>query len=225
MDLPAKENKLRPNMPPLPTRIAALPIDARGYPVPWFVAWVDGKPEFRAADARKWGQAIEKNLCWTCGQPLGRNFVFVIGPMCAINRVSSEPPSHRDCAEFSAKACPFLSMPKMVRRENDLPEGVGDPGGFSIKRKPGVILLWNCRDYKIEPTKPTPLFRIGEPTETLWYAEGRLASRDEILHSIETGLPFLLSACDQEIGERRQKEAREQLEQQRVAAMRYLPAA
>lgn len=29
---------------------------------------------------------------------------FVVGPMCELNRISGEPPSHRECAEFSA-AC------------------------------------------------------------------------------------------------------------------------
>ena len=40
-------------LPPMPSRIAALPVDERGYPVPWFVAWIDGKPEFRCADPAK----------------------------------------------------------------------------------------------------------------------------------------------------------------------------
>src|SRR5262245_54991717 len=118
----APMNRLRPDLPPLPSRIAGLPIDPeRGYPVPWFVAWHDGKPEFRTADGRKFRQAIRDRLCWVCGQPLGRHLVFVIGPMCTVNRVTVEPPCHLDCAEFSVRACPFLSKPQMTRRENDLP--------------------------------------------------------------------------------------------------------
>ena len=35
------------DLPPLPRRFLGLPIDDRGYPVPWFVHWVDGKPDFR----------------------------------------------------------------------------------------------------------------------------------------------------------------------------------
>jgi len=31
-------SRLRPNLPPLPDRMKALPIDRRGFPVPWFVA-------------------------------------------------------------------------------------------------------------------------------------------------------------------------------------------
>jgi len=35
---------LRESLPSLPLAMRGLPRDHRGYPVPWFVAWVDGKP-------------------------------------------------------------------------------------------------------------------------------------------------------------------------------------
>src|SRR5438132_506337 len=83
-------------------RISQLPIDDAGRPVPWFVAWVDGKPEFRVVGPGKREEAYAKRKCWVCGQQLGSYLVFVIGPMCALNRISSEPPSHKDCAIFAA---------------------------------------------------------------------------------------------------------------------------
>src|SRR5580692_7475343 len=101
------------DMSTLPRRMTALPIDERGYPVPWFVDWIDGKPEFRAMDPRKFVRAIKEKLCWVCGQRLGVNVCFVAGPMCGINRTSSEPPSHRECAVWSAQNCPFLNNPRM----------------------------------------------------------------------------------------------------------------
>lgn len=106
----------------LPERMADLPVDDRGYPVPWFVAWHDGKPEFRAMDPAKFARAIKEKRCWVCGERLGVNLCFVAGPMCGINRTSSEPPSHLMCARWSAQNCPFLSNPRMVRRED-----VGEP--------------------------------------------------------------------------------------------------
>ena len=42
--------KLRAELEALPARLHFLPVDERGYPVPWFVAWRDGKPEFRAME-------------------------------------------------------------------------------------------------------------------------------------------------------------------------------
>jgi hypothetical protein len=185
------EYKLRDGLPPLPVRIQRLPIDERGYPVPWFVSWVNGKPEFRAMDGRKLKRAVEESRCWVCGDLLGKFKTFVIGPMCAINRISSEPSSHFDCAEFSTKACPFLTKPQMVRRENDLPEGIKDPVGVGVRRNPGVTLLWTTYSFTIKRVDGGVLFEIGEPTRVLCYREGRLATKREIEESIVSGLPLL----------------------------------
>jgi len=175
----------------LPDRMKALPVDRRGYPVPWFVTWIDGEPEFRVITPEKIAMAHRLERCWVCGQPRGRFMAFVIGPMCSINRVSSEPPSHRDCAIYSAEHCPFLTIPKMHRRENALPEGHIDPAGVMIRRNPGVTMVWITRGYRIEVDGPGVLFRIGDPVEVLWYAEGRTATRAEVEASVESGLPTL----------------------------------
>jgi hypothetical protein len=185
-------------LPPIPARIAALPRDDRGYPVPWFVAWIDGKPEFRCADGQKLAAAIKEHRCWVCGEKLGRNLAFVIGPMCAINRTTAEPPCHLECAEFSAKACPFLSMPKAQRREANLPEGSGEAAGIAIKRNPGVTLIWVCRKYSIHVVGDGVLFKIGQPSQTKCYCEGRAATYEEVNHSVETGLPILREMAEQE---------------------------
>ena len=86
------------DMVSLPMRMRSLSIDERGFPIPWFVAYKDGKPEFRAMDGEKFVRALRGKLCWVCGQKLGVTMAFVAGPMCGINRTSAEPPSHRDCA-------------------------------------------------------------------------------------------------------------------------------
>ena len=61
---------------------------------------------------------MREKRCWVCGDPLGVHLTFPIGPMCALNRTISEPPSHHECASWSARNCPFLSRPHMVRRED-----------------------------------------------------------------------------------------------------------
>ena len=117
------------NMETLPARMRGLPVDERGYVVPWFVDWLDGKPEFRAMDRSKFVRAIRERLCWVCGEKLGVYLTFVAGPMCGINRTSGEPPCHADCALWSALNCPFLSNPRMVRREDDLTPKMGSMSG------------------------------------------------------------------------------------------------
>ncbi len=75
----------------VPPRIAKLPKDQRGYHVPWFVAWIDGVADFRVTDNAKLVRAVNERRCWVCGEKMGRHLAFLIGPMCAVNRVSAEP--------------------------------------------------------------------------------------------------------------------------------------
>lgn len=213
-------NKLRDDLPlPLPPRIAALPVDERGYPVPWFVSWVDGKPEFRAADARKLFLAVREKRCWVCGDYLGVYKAFVLGPMCTINRVSAEPPSHRDCAEFSAKACPFLTKPHMRRREDGLPEEAGC-AGHMIKRNPGAVAIWMTKTYTLADAGNGVLFKVGDPEEVTWWSGGRTATRAEVMESITTGLPLL-----KELAEKEGLSAVVELGRMTGEALKFVPAA
>lgn len=180
----------------MPERIAALPMSERGYPVPFFVAWLDGKPEFRIADARKKHECIRDKLCWVCGQRTGKFKCFPIGPMCVVNRNTAEPPCHLDCAEWSVQACPFMLNPNMVRRENNLPEDIVDPAGIAIRRNPGVMALYICGDYElVRDGSGGVLFSLGEPIGVSWWKEGRTANRLEVSESVATGLPLLAGMC------------------------------
>jgi len=209
------------NLEMLPRTMRDLPLDERGYPVPWFVDWLDGKPEFRAMDYRKFKRAIRERLCWVCGGKLGVNLCFVVGPMCGINRISSEPPSHLLCARWSAENCPFLSNPHMVRRQDGLTEEVWDNvAGIGLKRNPGVTLLWITREYEIIPDgNGKHLLMMGRPESIEWWAEGRTATRPEIFKSIESGYPNLLAIAQTQEG------AVAELQKQRADFVeRYLPA-
>ena len=211
--------QLKDTLPPLPVRMQRLAINDRGFPVPWFVEWIDGKPDFRVMDGRKLIRAIKEHLCWICGLPTGSYLAFTIGPMCAINRVSAEPPSHRECAEFAAQACPFLTTPKEKRQEHRLPED-GTFSATGLTRNPGVALVWITKSYKvIRGMDAEVLFRIGDPTETLWFCEGRPATRAEVQHSVDTGCPMLMNIAIKD-----GPEAVAQLQRQQQAAERYYPA-
>jgi hypothetical protein len=184
---------------PIPDRMKELPISDRGFPVPFFVAWIDGKPDFRAIASGRIQKCVKEKLCWLCGQKIASQLsTFVIGPMCVVNRAISEPPSHRSCAEYAAKACPFLNNPAARRNEKALPEGRTNPPGKPILRNPGVVCIWTCKEYKMFPAQNGVLFNIGEPTRVQWYAHGRLATRKEVEDSISSGMPILIKMASEE---------------------------
>jgi hypothetical protein len=188
----------------LPPHMASLPLDHRGFPVPFFVAWQHGKPLFPVMDPAKMQQAHRRDLCWVCGK---KNFAFkcfVIGPMCCINEINSEPPSHYQCARFSALNCPFLSKPKMrrVTSTNEAGEIVyqdevmGQPAGMMVERNPGVTCVWVTRSSSVfDAGGGGVLWKLGPPVRTEFYANGRLATRDEVEESVRTGLPILEEAA------------------------------
>ena len=192
---------LRPELGVLPKRLLHLPLDRRGYPVPWFVDWIDGEPEFRAMSAGKFERAIREGLCWVCGGRLGVNRTFVAGPMCVINRTSAEPPSHHGCAKWSAQNCPFLVRPHMERREDDVINNEGHGDG-ALLRNPGCTALVTTKNYRVfsseEASATGWLIDMGEFERVEWFAEGRPATRAEVEHSVETGLPLLREICERE---------------------------
>jgi hypothetical protein len=194
-----------------------LPVSKAGWPVPWFVDWVDGQPEFRAMDPRKWKRAIKEHLCWVCGHRLGGWLAFLIGPMCAINRATSEPASHLGCARWSAVNCPFLSRPHMVRREGGFPEEPVGGAGVPIMRNPGAMAIWITRTFQIFQTATGPLIEIGEPESVEWWAEGKPATYAQVEHSIVTGLPALEELAHQ------QKGGIEALRKQQARLLPWLP--
>jgi len=187
---------MRNDLPALPERMKKLPLDDRGYPVPWFVHWQDGVPDFRVVGRNKVYDAYTKRLCWVCGETLGRHLWFVIGPMCAVNRITAEPACHKECAEFAAMGCPFLTKPMAKRNTRDeFPAERKPPVGVHLDRNPGATCLWVTGGYYPFRVDGGNLFRLGDPERVHWYANGRLATRDEIETSISGGLVFLVDAA------------------------------
>lgn len=213
----------------VPSRIARLRISQTGFFIPWFVfdAGPEHEPDLRVADQLKFVRALRHKLCWVCGAPLGRHQVFVIGPMCAVNRVTSEPPNHRECAEFAARYCPFLSRPQFRRsprdkqahgREDELVAAAGLP----LERNPGVACLWETPDYRVfQPHAGNGghLIHLGEPARVDWWREGRAATRSEVETSIGTGLPLLMEQAELQ----RHLGAVEELQRQTAIVTKYLP--
>jgi hypothetical protein len=142
--------------------------------------------------------------------------------MCAVNRISSEPPSHRECAVYAATACPFLSKPQAVRRDGNFPEGVqkGEAAGKMIERNPGVTLLYYTRHHRIWTVPNGQLFQLGRAFRVEWFCRGRPATRAEVLDSIYTGLPTL-----EQYAEKDGPAALEALDKQLANAMKLIPKA
>jgi hypothetical protein len=179
--------------------MARRPISERGFPVPWFVSFIGGKWDFVNLDPRKIVEAYNKKLCWLCGEPLGQFKAFVIGPMCSVNRVSSEPPAHKECSEYAVKACPFLARPNAKRNEAaHIDGGKERVVGVMIDHNPMANLIWITKAFKPMRVDHGYLFQIGEPTEVSWWQEGRTATRAEIEAAMAKGLPLLRKAAEQD---------------------------
>jgi hypothetical protein len=185
----------------IPERLRRRPVDRRGFLVPYFVAWHDdagrrveageGTPDFRVVDPRKMAFAVKYKRCWLCGEQLGRHYAFVLGPMCTINRIISEPPSHRQCAQYALQACPFMVQPRMRRNEKTPYAGPIIPAaGLHSGGNPGGMVEWICADYR--PVRADighdgTLFKVGEPSSVTWWTEGRHATRAEAAEVLRAG--------------------------------------
>jgi len=212
-------SELRRGLPPLPKLFEHLPIDERGYPVPWFVSKVDGKFDFRFADAAKRERAVKERRCWLCGVGIGQNLAFVIGPMCAVNRNTSEPPCHKACAEFAVQACPFMVLPSAKYRDAGKEELSVKSHFGALPGNPGAVCIWITRSFKTYDVPGGWLIRIGEPVEVSWWCEGVSATRRQILDSFERRLPAL-----QELAAAQGPAAEEELEAMVKKAKTYLPS-
>lgn len=188
--------ELRKGLPPLPKYMLSLPVSDKGYPVPFFVKWIDDKPDFRVVDPDKYRTCVYHHRCWICGEPYGANVTFVAGPVSAMNATSGEPPSHHSCAAFAVRACPFLLLPNAQRRDANLP-----PGEFSeglLEDNPGVCMLWTTGDYRLFKSSERGdwLIRMGSPERIEWFAQGRDATREEVVRALDAGIKKLLELCD-----------------------------
>jgi hypothetical protein len=102
-----------------PDRIARLPHDTRGYPIPWNVLrGDDGTPFFTVNDDRRAWRALREQLCPLCGERLGRWRWWVGGPLSAFdpNGWYLDLPGHHDCITFALAMCPYLAAPKYLGR-------------------------------------------------------------------------------------------------------------
>ena len=168
----------------MPERIARLERDPRGYPIPWFVHRpADGPIDFRVMDPVRFQRAIREHRCWVCGDRLGKYIAFVGGPLSAAQRLYADPPMHVDCAEFSAKVCPFLAIPTAQRREANKPAHVEiTDRDATVMENPEVTGVFITTGYR---KMPNGILLANESREIRWFHEKRPASRSEVQQAVD----------------------------------------
>lgn len=210
---------------PVPQRMATRPRDRKGRIVPFFVGYNHGEPDFRTIAAGRVGECFRAELCWLCGQRMGAHRWFVVGPMCVANRLSSEPPSHYECARYAVEVCPHLITPSAKRRAVNLPEDAEPPPGIGVTRNPGAVVLWESRSYYPVRLETGMLFNLGEPfSAPEWWTEGRRATREEAEHYFEASVATLRRMALVDASREGSEAAVRQAERMIGAARQYLPA-
>jgi hypothetical protein len=162
---------------PIPTRLASRPRDGRGLPIPFTVLLMpDGKPDFRITDQVAWSQAVQRKICALCAQPLGRHKAFVGGPLAAKNRLFTDLPMHRDCAEYALQVCPFLAAPNFRYAESlRLPaEGVKVQTSAMVStERPNKFFLGISLGYSlVRAPNDTILVHAAPWQELVWWKDG-----------------------------------------------------
>lgn len=161
----------------VPKQLAHLKIDSRGYPIPYFVSWIDGKPEFRFLEQDRLDMILERKVCHICGKKLPQDFFyFIAGPWGLHNKISTDAPMHRLCAEFSLVACPHLYLQKAERRDNDpLAKTLLNERAKHDPGKPDTLFLVKCDKIKITRDGGRPYIHFRPvSTEKHVYENGKL---------------------------------------------------
>jgi hypothetical protein len=103
--------------------IRDLPVDARGYPIPFVVMRAkDGTPDFIVNDSAVLHRCAEEGLCSVCGGRLREDGVwFIGGPLSAYDPrgAYNDGPVHRGCGEFALTFCPYLGLPSYRGMSDD----------------------------------------------------------------------------------------------------------
>jgi hypothetical protein len=166
-----------------------------GYIVPFFVTWYLGdkqvnettpgaRPSFPTIDAKRQLMCQKRSLCWICGRVMGAFKTFIFGPSSAIVRASMEPPSHRECALYAVKVCPYLTSDRPINTKHDANLRPGEKILPDVSvTNPGLNVLWTCKDYEaklMDPPRGLYILIPGEPTGVQFFREGRPATHEEV---------------------------------------------
>lgn len=173
--LAAAQNKVSGHRFNIPNCLAHLKVDPRGYPIPFFIPYRDGQPDFKFMCPVKQNRAIDESLCHVCGKKLNKDYVyFITGPVGLQNTTVSDPGMHRECAEFAMQVCPHMLFQK-AQRKTEGSDAVMDL--IHVDGKPDHLFLikaskWWAKFYK-EIGYRLIHFRVHS-TEKYSYTDNRL---------------------------------------------------
>jgi hypothetical protein len=161
---------------PVPAKMAKLPRDRRGYPIP-DSAFIrpDGTPDFTTVDHAKWITAAKFRRCGICGNTMHGRVWFVGGPACEANRLFFDHPMHEECAKYALQVCPFLALPVMHyrKKQEEVIGFIKQPVHSMSDVKPDRFMLGKCHKYDVVQFGPDLLLRASEWEELTWWVEGK----------------------------------------------------
>ncbi|MEU6405397.1 hypothetical protein [Streptomyces sp. NPDC046985] len=160
----------------LPPGIAALPRDARGYPISFVTAvGPDGTPDFTELDGPRRARAIVEHLCGLCGRALPLVRAVIGGPQVVEHHLAMDPPMCVPCAVFAAThaaaGCPFLLMPAARFRKD---RGTRPSSPLVAKERPQTMYL--ARTFAHEAIR----LRLPDGSEEVMALCDRWTSLEEI---------------------------------------------
>jgi hypothetical protein len=176
----------------MPERLSARPRDKRGLPIPFSVKMIDGLPDFRVSDARRWRLCVDHRQCALCGRGVSHSLWFVGGPSCERHRLFQDPGMHRTCAEFALRICPFLAMSKahysdLERRPP--PPGTAMIAGTEDMARPDRFMLGAARNCHIVAVEGVPFIQATPWIALRWWKDGAVLSDPAIEQFRRAGLP------------------------------------
>ena len=172
-----------------------------GFYVPYFVTWfkdrrqvhesvVGAEPHFPTIDKTREALCRRRRYCWICGRQMGTFMCFVMGPLSALQRISTEPPSHRECAVYAVQVCPFMVGGYDMPENPATNEGQQVIEQMSIKNEQ-LNVIWVCHGYTLRPVDPSRglfVYQMDHATDILLYHRGKPATLAQAMERINAAV-------------------------------------
>jgi len=163
----------------MPLAIAKLPRTGDGIPIPFInLVYENGEADLRIIDQRKIEQCVTRKRCGICGLVLGREIVFIGGPMCFENHFFSDPAMHEECARYASKVCPYLALQNSHHSRTEEPRYI-EPGlVFAInplappagEKRPDKMMLYFTHGFRLVlKIGGTRLIQAYKPHKVEWF--------------------------------------------------------